>query len=78
MKRLYFGTDGVRGLYGSAAMNEDFAWRLGAAAGRWLKAVKGVPSGQVVIGRDTRASGPALAQTRKSCSPMLPAKPLRL
>jgi phosphoglucosamine mutase len=62
MKRLYFGTDGVRGLYGSAAMNEDFAWRLGAAAGRWLKAVKGVPSGQVVIGRDTRASGPALAQ----------------
>ena len=34
MKRLYFGTDGVRGLYGSAAMNEDFAWRLGAAAGQ--------------------------------------------
>lgn len=62
MKRLYFGTDGVRGLYGGAVMNEDFAWRLGAAAGRWLKAAKGIPAGRVVIGRDTRASGPALAQ----------------
>lgn len=62
MKRLYFGTDGVRGLYGSATMNETFAWRLGAAAGRWLKTVQGVPAGKVFIGRDTRASGPALAQ----------------
>lgn len=62
MKRLYFGTDGVRGLYGSAAMNEDLAWRLGSAAGRWLKSGKGVPAGKVVIGRDTRASGPALEQ----------------
>lgn len=62
MKRLYFGTDGVRGLYGSATMNEAFAWRLGAAAGRWLKSVKGVPAGKILIGRDTRASGPALAQ----------------
>lgn len=62
MKRLYFGTDGVRGPYGSATMNEAFAWRLGAAAGRWLKSVKGVPAGKILIGRDTRASGPALAQ----------------
>lgn len=62
MKRLYFGTDGVRGPYGSATMNETFAWRLGAAAGRWLRTAKGVPAGQVVIGRDTRASGPALAR----------------
>lgn len=61
MKRLYFGTDGVRGLYGSAAMNEDFAWRLGAAAGWWLKAVTG-SAGRVLIGRDTRASGLPLSQ----------------
>lgn len=62
MKRRYFGTDGVRGLYGSATMNEDFAWRLGAAAAAWLRE-KGVPSGgQVLIGRDTRASGPSLTQ----------------
>ena len=62
MKRLYFGTDGVRGLYGSATMNEDFAWRLGAAAAAWLKA-GGVPAGgRILIGRDTRASGASLAQ----------------
>src|SRR6187551_3619087 len=61
MKRQYFGTDGVRGLYGSATMNEDFAWRLGVGAARWL-AQKGVPPGKVLIGRDTRASGVSLAQ----------------
>lgn len=61
MKRLYFGTDGVRGLYGSATMNEDFAWRLGVAAARWL-AGKGVTRGKVLIGRDTRTSGASLTQ----------------
>jgi phosphoglucosamine mutase len=62
MKRQYFGTDGVRGLYGSATMNEDFAWRLGAAAAAWLKA-GGVPAGgRILIGRDTRTSGASLAQ----------------
>ncbi len=62
MKRQYFGTDGVRGPYGSATMNEAFAWRLGAAAGRWLRTAKGVTAGKVVIGRDTRASGVSLTQ----------------
>jgi phosphoglucosamine mutase len=62
MKRQYFGTDGVRGLYGSATMNEDFVWRLGAAAAAWLQS-KGVPAGgRVLIGRDTRASGASLTQ----------------
>ncbi|SDS53538.1 phosphoglucosamine mutase [Opitutus sp. GAS368] len=62
MKRLYFGTDGVRGLYGSVTMNEDFAWRLGAAAAAWLRAKGQAPGGLVLIGRDTRASGASLAQ----------------
>lgn len=61
MKRLYFGTDGVRGAYGGAVMNEDFAWRLGAAAAAWLRA-RGTPGGTVLIGRDTRASGISLSQ----------------
>ena len=61
-QRKYFGTDGVRGPYGSVTMDEAFGWRLGAAAGRWLKSVKGVPAGRILIGRDTRASGPALTQ----------------
>ena len=62
MKRRYFGTDGVRGPYGSDLMNEDFAWRLGVAAARWLLengASRGV---RVLIGRDTRTSGASLTQ----------------
>jgi phosphoglucosamine mutase len=62
MRRHYFGTDGVRGAYGSPAMNEELAWRLGAAAARWL-AEQGRPKGApVVIGRDTRTSGATLVQ----------------
>jgi phosphoglucosamine mutase len=61
MKRQYFGTDGVRGLYGSPTMNEDFAWRLGVAAARRLTQ-KGVAHGKILIGRDTRTSGVSLAQ----------------
>ena len=57
--RKFFGTDGVRGPYGGPVINERFARQLGAAAGRWL-AGRGVKSGLVLIGRDTRASGVAL------------------
>ena len=60
MQRIYFGTDGVRGPYGGDVVNEDFVARLGAAAGRWL-ASRGVRSGRIMIGRDTRASGASLA-----------------
>lgn len=59
--RRYFGTDGVRGPYGGPLMNEAFARRLGAAAGRWLKE-QGSAGGKILIGRDTRASGLALGQ----------------
>ena len=60
MSRKYFGTDGVRGPYGSDIMNESFAWRLGAAAARFALA-KGAKTGaSVIIGRDTRASGASL------------------
>jgi len=55
MNRRYFGTDGVRGPYGGPVINESFAARLGLAVARWL----GLP-GRVLIGRDTRFSGPAL------------------
>ena len=56
MKRRYFGTDGVRGLYGGPVINEDFATRLGYAAGRWSGG-----AGIAVIGHDTRHSGRSLA-----------------
>ncbi|MBL9186169.1 MAG: phosphoglucosamine mutase [Opitutaceae bacterium] len=75
MKRQYFGTDGVRGPYGGPLVNEVFAARLGYAAVQWLagpgerrvqtarptverRAGQGL--GRVLIGRDTRGSGPAL------------------
>ena len=64
MNRQYFGTDGVRGRYGGPVINAGFACRLGAAAGRWLKSARewnaGVATPRVLIGRDTRASGPVL------------------
>ena len=55
MKRQYFGTDGVRGPYGGPLINEDFAARLGYAVAKWLR-----NPGRILIGRDTRFSGPAL------------------
>jgi phosphoglucosamine mutase len=62
MIRKYFGTDGVRGFYGGDVMNEDFAWRLGVAAARWLRGKGAAASAPVLIGRDTRASGASLVQ----------------
>jgi phosphoglucosamine mutase len=56
MKRQFFGTDGVRGLYGGPVINEDFAARLGFAAGGWSGG-----AGIAVIGHDTRHSGNSLA-----------------
>jgi phosphoglucosamine mutase len=62
MNRTYFGTDGIRGQYGGPVINEDFAARLGAAAGRWLKAQKDYQAEMpiVMIGRDPRFSGESL------------------
>ncbi len=59
-KRRYFGTDGVRGPYGGEVINEVFAARLGQAAARWAQGRGAAPGGLVLIGRDTRGSGPAL------------------
>mgnify|MGYP006272101819 CR=1 FL=1 len=57
MTRL-FGTDGVRGVYG-ADLTDDLAGALGAATARVLRS-GGAERPRIVIGRDTRASGPAL------------------
>lgn len=55
-----FGTDGIRGIANDDLL-PDLALRLGAAAGRWLR--RGADSAgrpRVIIGRDTRVSGPML------------------
>lgn len=55
MPRTYFGTDGVRGVVGETITTE-LVERLGRAAGTWCG------RGRVLVGRDTRASGPLLEQ----------------
>ncbi|MGH2726858.1 MAG: phosphoglucosamine mutase, partial [Actinomycetota bacterium] len=55
----YFGTDGVRGRFGED-LTVDLATRLGHAAAVVLG--RGHPRPTVLIGRDTRASGPALEE----------------
>ena len=58
----YFGTDGIRGVYGSPHMNDSFARSVGLAIGKFLSQ-KSCPSPCVVIGRDTRPSGASLQQS---------------
>jgi phosphoglucosamine mutase len=53
--RQYFGTDGVRGVVGDS-LTADFVERLGKAAGLWCA------GGRVLVGRDTRGSGPELEE----------------
>ena len=45
MKRIYFGTDGIRGEFGGPVINPEFAARLGAAVGRWLRAIRALQGG---------------------------------
>jgi phosphoglucosamine mutase len=55
LARRYFGTDGVRGVAGRD-LTEDLVERLGRAYALWAK------SRSVLVGWDTRASGPSLAE----------------
>jgi phosphoglucosamine mutase len=55
MSRHYFGTDGVRGVFGES-LTLDLVERLGKAATLWSGA------GRVLVGRDTRASGGVLEE----------------
>jgi phosphoglucosamine mutase len=53
LARRYFGTDGVRGVVGEE-LTPDLVERLGRAATIWAG------GGEVLVGRDTRGSGPVL------------------
>ena len=57
MSRRWFGTDGVRGV-ANARLTPEFALSLGAAVGGWLR--ESDAPNRVVVGRDTRRSGPML------------------
>ena len=59
-QRHFFGTDGIRGVAGEAPLTAEFAFQVGIAAAEALRdAGKHAPS--VLIGSDTRRSGPMLA-----------------
>ena len=58
MKRL-FGTDGIRGVAGTFPLDEATVERIGVALARSLRAAAG-GAPRVVIGRDTRESGPVI------------------
>ena len=54
MAAVRFGTDGIRGIAG-ASLTSDIAYALGAALAAHY------PAGNILIGRDTRPSGPGLS-----------------
>src|SRR5438093_10834317 len=55
MARRYFGTDGVRGIYGES-LTPELVEKLGKAVALWSG------RGRVFVGRDTRGSGPELEE----------------
>ena len=63
MARRYFGTDGIRGIVGEE-LTPALVEKIGRAAVLWAKAggkpETGSDPGRVLIGRDTRGSGPEL------------------
>ena len=52
-----FGTDGLRARVGTPPITGDFIRTFGRALGRWLG-----PGAELLVGRDTRASGPQLEE----------------
>ncbi len=59
MTRL-FGTDGIRGVANEEPLTPDLAYRVGRQLVATLRDQQGVERARLVIGRDTRLSGPLL------------------
>ena len=64
MKNKIFGTDGIRGPYGTKGMNEDLAYSLGFSIGKYLEE-EGLNNASILLGRDPRESGESL---QKACA----------
>ena len=64
MAKQLFGTDGIRGIPGEYPLDDATLDCVGAALGEYLSAQKssGDNSPSVLIGRDTRESGPHIAE----------------
>lgn len=66
MARQLFGTDGIRGVAGAYPLDPATVYAFGRALGEWAGAAaekRGHDSARVVIGMDTRESGPGLTST---------------
>ncbi|MDE3170431.1 MAG: phosphoglucosamine mutase [Acidobacteriota bacterium] len=61
MGKHLFGTDGIRGIPGEPPLDDSTLIRVGMALGKHLWAAGGAGA-RVLIGRDTRESGPHIAQ----------------
>ncbi|MGH9664872.1 MAG: hypothetical protein ACRD9L_10655 [Bryobacteraceae bacterium] len=59
MARQLFGTDGIRGIAGEFPLDPKTTQAVGAALGAWISDRHLEP--EIVIGMDTRESGPAIA-----------------
>jgi len=63
MPKQLFGTDGIRGVPGEYPLDDETLDRIGFALGKYLLSEKpGQTAPRVLIGRDTRESGPHLAE----------------
>lgn len=60
MPRQLFGTDGIRGVAGEYPLDAATVHAVGAALGKWAAGIHGRGS-EILIGMDTRESGPWLA-----------------
>jgi phosphoglucosamine mutase len=61
MSKELFGTDGIRGVPGQYPLDDATLYRAGLALGEFLAANQGAQNPRVLIGMDTRESGPHIA-----------------
>ena len=59
MGKKYFGTDGIRGVVSHPPLDDTTVYAIGAALGGTLQSSPQTPN--VLIGMDTRESGPRIA-----------------
>jgi len=62
MAKELFGTDGIRGVPGEYPLDDATLDRVGLALGKYLRSEERGEQPRVLIGRDTRESGPHIAE----------------
>ena len=69
MAKELFGTDGIRGIPGTPPLDDGTLYATGRSVGGYLKREYG--SARVLIGMDTRESGPHIASLLAAGRPWL-------